>query len=161
MKRVVIIGGGIAGLSAGLFSRDDARSRGLDLDVVILEQSDRLGGNIRTERTDGWTIECGPNGFLDNVTATFDLIARIGMEHRLQKSDERAAKRFLYRGERLHLLPTKPIDFLKSPVLSLSGRLRVLAEPFARRRPADIDETIFKFAERRIGREAARSADGG
>ncbi|MGD2135416.1 MAG: protoporphyrinogen oxidase, partial [Gemmatimonadales bacterium] len=55
----------------------------------------------------------------------------------------------------LHLLPGGPVGFLKSSVLSLRGRLRVLLEPFARGRPEGIDETIYHFAARRIGDEAA------
>jgi oxygen-dependent protoporphyrinogen oxidase len=44
---------------------------------------------------------------------------------------------------------------LVSDVLSLSGRLRVLGEPFVPPRRSGQDESVFEFARRRIGREAA------
>jgi len=155
MKRVVIIGGGIAGLTTALHLKDRSGELVDDLDVVVLEADDQPGGNIRTRRVDGFTIERGPNGYLDNVPTTPALVRRLGLQGEVQKADESAAKRFLCRNGRLHLLPTGPLGFLKSPVLSIPGRLRVFGEPFARSRPTGVDETIFDFASRRIGREAA------
>ncbi len=101
------------------------------VEVLLLEGGDRVGGNIRTDRDDGWIIECGPNGYLDNVSTTPALVKRLKLERRVQPADERAAKRFLYRNGRLNLLATNPIAFLASPVLSLRGRLRILFEPFS------------------------------
>ena len=155
MKRVAVVGGGIAGLATALHTRDRAREAGLNVDIVVLESQERPGGNIRTDRQDGWTIERGPNGYLDNVPATAALVKRLGLDDRLLRADRRAAKRFLYRNGRLHLLPTGAVGFLQSPVLSIPGRLRVLLEPFAGRKPADVDESIYEFASRRIGSEAA------
>jgi oxygen-dependent protoporphyrinogen oxidase len=155
MKRVVVVGGGIAGLTTALHLIDRGADVADGLEVTVLEAAPRVGGNIRTDRQDGWTIEQGPNGYLDNVPATRQLVRRLGLEDRLQPANERAAKRYLYRHGRMHLLPTGPVRFLASPVLSKRGRLRVLMEPFANRAPHGADETIFEFASRRIGHEAA------
>jgi oxygen-dependent protoporphyrinogen oxidase len=154
VKRVVIVGGGIAGLATAFNLRERADAS-TPLDIVVLEAGDRAGGNIRTERVDGYTLENGPNGFLDNAPKTLDLVRRIGRDAELQRADEAAAKRFIFRAGRLHEAPTGPLSFLRSPLLSLRGRLRVFAEPFARARPADIDESVYQFAARRIGPEAA------
>jgi protoporphyrinogen/coproporphyrinogen III oxidase len=155
MKRVVIVGGGITGLATAVHLRDRAGELEGGLEVLVLEAADRPGGNIRTDRVDGFTIEQGPNGFLDNVPATLAMVRRLGLEPELQPADERAAKRFLFRDGRLHLLPSGPVSFLRSRVLSVRGRLRVLGEPFARSRPSGVDESVFDFAARRIGPEAA------
>ena len=155
MRRVVVVGGGITGLTTALHLKDRATQVPGGLEVLVLEASDRPGGNIRTDRVEGFTIETGPNGYLDNVPTTPALVRRLGLETEVQRADESAAQRFLYRDGRLHLLPSGPVGFLRSPVLSLPGRLRVLGEPFARRRPEGVDETIFQFASRRIGDEAA------
>lgn len=150
---VAIVGGGIAGLSvAHALQKQGAASRGVE--VVVLERSGRPGGNIRTDVVDGYTCEWGPNGFLDNAPATLDLVRDLGLEARVQPSDDGARRRFIVRGGRLHPLPGGPLDFLGSGLLSWRGKLRVALEPFARRRP-DLDETIHAFASRRIGREAA------
>lgn len=150
-RRLVVIGGGIAGLTTAF----NIVERSSDVDVVLLEAGRHFGGNIETDRIDGYTIERGPNGYLDNAPKTVELVARLGLEGELQPADRLAAKRFLFRKGRLHELPAGPLSFLSSGVLSLGGRLRVLMEPFARSRPEGVDETVFDFASRRIGREAA------
>lgn len=155
MRRVVVIGGGVAGLATALHLKDRASSVAGGLDIVVLEASTRVGGNISTERTDGFTIERGPNGFLDNVAATRALVGRLGLEAQQERADSNAAKRFLFRGGRLRPLPSGPLSFLRSSVLSRRGRLRVLMEPVARPPPVGVDESIYEFARRRIGREAA------
>jgi len=155
MKRVVIVGAGVTGLTTALNLREKAEQAGEPVQVVVLEAGAQPGGNIRTERTDGYIIEGGPNGFLDNAPRTRELVRRIGLEDQVQKADEAAARRFIYRNGRLHEVPTGPLSFLRSGVLSLRGRLRVFAEPFARSRPEGLDETIYDFAARRIGPEAA------
>jgi protoporphyrinogen/coproporphyrinogen III oxidase len=155
MKRVVVIGGGISGLATALHLKDGASLVPGGLHLTVLEASDDPGGNIRTRRKDGFVIERGPNGYLDNAPATFTLVRRLGLEGELQRADHSAARRFLYRNGKLHRLPEGPLSFLFSPVLSIPGRLRVLGEPFARPRPQGADETVFEFARRRIGKEAA------
>lgn len=154
MQRVVIVGGGVTGLTTALEVRQAAAAAGIPVEVVVLEENDAPGGNIRTERVDGYTIENGPNGFLDNAPRTLELVRRIGLDGAMRHADEAAAVRYIYHDGTLHEVPTGPGSFLRSPLLSLRGRLRVLAEPFARHRPQH-DETVHDFAARRIGPEAA------
>jgi oxygen-dependent protoporphyrinogen oxidase len=108
MRRVVVVGGGIAGLATALAVRDRAAERGEPLSLSLLEAAPRLGGNIRSEKADGFTVEWGPNGFLDNVPASLALVRRLGLASELQPADPKAAKRYLFRGGRLHLLPAGP-----------------------------------------------------
>jgi len=154
MKQIVIVGGGVAGLSiAHALGKRGAAEKGTR--VTVLERGERPGGNIRTEVIDGFTLEWGPNGFLDSVPETLELIRDLGIEERVQVSDDLARRRFIFRKGRLHELPGGPGGFLGSGLLSWPAKLRIAFEPFARRRPEDIDETIHAFASRRIGREAA------
>lgn len=150
MKRIAIVGGGIAGLSIAhaIGARDPLA------DVVVLERGDRPGGNVRSEVIDGYTCEWGPDGFLDNAPDTIRLVEAIGLSARLSRSRDAARRRFVYRHGRLNELPGGPGAFLTSPLLSARGKARIGWEPFARARP-DKDETIHEFASRRIGAEAA------
>jgi oxygen-dependent protoporphyrinogen oxidase len=153
MRGVAIVGGGIAGLSlAHALDRRGARSQGVT--VTVLERSSRAGGNIRSEEVDGYLCEWGPNGFLDSVPETLELVRDLGLEAELLPSHDQAQNRYIFRKGRLHPLPGGPLAFLKSRLLSWPGKLRIAMEPFARRRP-DGDETIHAFASRRIGGEAA------
>lgn len=147
--RVAILGGGISGLALGWH----LRQRGVP--VEVLEAGPRPGGNIRSEPRRGYLCEWGPNGFLDNEPATLRLVEALGLGPQLAPSSDLARVRWIVRDGRLRELPTSPPKFLTSDVLSLAGRARVLlewAQP-ARREPTD--ESVFDFARRRIGREAA------
>jgi len=148
--RIAIIGGGITGLAAATWLKLD---HGIN-DVVVLEASDRAGGKIRTEFDAGHTVEWGPQGFLDNAPDTLELARSVALGDALVPAADASADRFILRGGKLRAVPTSPIAFATSDLLPISGRLRVFGEPFARRRP-DGDETVFDFARRRIGRQAA------
>lgn len=144
----VVIGGGISGLAVGFFARLAGKS------VLVLEEGPQAGGKIRTQWEGGFCCEWGPQGFLDNVPETLELVHLLGLEKRLVKASPQAADRFILRNGKLRKVPLSPPAFLASDVLSLPGKLRVLAEPFMPRGHAG-DESVLSFARRRIGREAA------
>ncbi len=153
---VVVVGGGVAGLAVTYETLERAPRLSSGTVVACLEATDRPGGNIRTDVEAGFTCEWGPNGFLDNVPATLALVRRLGIEDRLLPSDRSAAVRFIFRHGRLRKLPSGPISFLVSDVLSPRGRLRVLAEPLVPARRDTGEEPVYDFVARRIGHEAAR-----
>lgn len=148
--RTAIVGGGITGLATGAWLEYD---HSID-DYVILEASARAGGKIRSELESGFTLEWGPQGFLDNAPDTLELAATLGLDDMLVRADEAAADRFILRDGKLRRVETSPPAFMLSSVLPLRGRLRLLGEPFASSHPGH-DETVFEFASRRIGRRAA------
>ena len=150
MSSIVIAGGGVAGLSIAQAIRKRDRRVGL----LVLEGQTRLGGNIRTDNTNGYVCEWGPDGFLDNAPATLALADELGLGARLLPSNDAARRRYVFRNRRLHEVPGSPGAFLRTPLLSATGKARIFYEPFARRRVV-CDETIHAFAARRIGEEAA------
>jgi len=151
MKRIVIVGGGISGLSiAWAIQRLDPVA-----DIVLLEHSDFPGGHARTIHDRGYTCETGPDGFLDNAPDTLRLVDELGLRSRLLRSSDGARKRFIYFKGRLRPAPSSAGSFLRSRLLTIAGKTRLLCEPFARAADANADESIDGFAERRIGREAA------
>lgn len=153
-RRVVVIGGGISGLAAAFRIRESAGSTGQEVDLTVLEGEKRLGGKIRTVREEGFLCEWGPNGFLDNKPLTLDLCKHLGVSERLLKSRDEARKRFIYSEKKLHSLPESPPAFFRSNLLSLRGRLRIIAELWAPKGPVETDETLADFARRRLGQEA-------
>lgn len=153
-RRIAVVGGGISGLATTLQLVNRAAAKSQPLQVTVFEAGPEPGGNIRTERRDGFVIESGPNGFVSDTPATLRLVERLGLQSELVPAREGAAIRYLFRNGRLIPFPTGPLALLRSPILSRRGRLRVLLEPFARRRPEGVDETMHDFAVRRLGSEA-------
>src|SRR3954469_6636765 len=149
--RIIVIGGGITGLTAAYLASRAGH------DVLCIEPG-QPGGLLKTERHEDFLCEVGPQAVLDNAPDTLALIASLGLEERALRANPAAARRFIYTRGRLYALPSSPPALLRSGLLSWSGKLRLLREPFVRR-PAlpDDDETIAAFGARRLGDEAART----
>jgi oxygen-dependent protoporphyrinogen oxidase len=145
--RLVIVGGGISGLSLAYFLLEKKPS----LDIVIFESEKKPGGKIWTDKADGFLCEGGVNGFLDNRPRTLELVSKLALNP--LRSSDKARKRYIFSDGKLHLLPESPVSFFSSDLLSVYGRLRILWEIFAPKGSGD-DETLAAFAKRRLGKEA-------
>ena len=154
MPRIAIVGGGISGLA--LAFRLEQLSP--DAEVTLLERRPRVGGVIGTVERDGFRVETGPNGFLDNNPATTTLCRDVGLGARLVPASESARRnRFLFLNGRLRQLPSSLWTFLTSSVLSWRGKVALLTERFRKPRRGERDESIEDFARRRAGEEIART----
>jgi oxygen-dependent protoporphyrinogen oxidase len=144
---LVIVGGGITGLSLAYFLLEQKPS----LDILILEAERKAGGKIWTDKVEGFLCEWGVNGFLDNRPKTLELVSKLSLSP--LRSNDNARKRYIFSNGKLNLLPESPPAFLTSDLLSIPGRLRVIYEMFVPKWQGG-DETLAHFATRRLGREA-------
>ena len=148
----IIVGAGIAGLTAGFFL-----SRG-GVSVRILERDHRPGGSILTELKDGYLVELGPNTVLANSVQVDELLAASGMAARRLDAFKINKKRFILKSGRLFPLPAGPLQFLTTPIFSVKTKVGLLREPFIGR--AQTEETIAQFVLRRLGPEMLEYAVG-
>lgn len=155
-KRVIVVGGGISGLSCAFLIQQLAADRGLNIELVLLEKLSETGGSTRTDIEDGFTCEWGPNGFLDNEPKTLELVDKLDLESELIKADESAANRYIFHHGKMHLLPTKPPKFLASDILPFHAKLRMARELFIPASTHAGDETVKAFGERRLGKSFAK-----
>lgn len=148
--QTIIIGGGITGLcTANLLLKQNS-----DASVLVLESGSEPGGTARTDLADGFSCDWGPNGFLDKEPLTLEWIDGLGLSGDLIRANESSARRFIHKsGALVEIVP--PPGFLTSPLLSVRGRARLLCEPLIAAKRNGEPESIWSFAARRIGREAA------
>ena len=161
-KSVIVIGGGITGLAACYRLQREAALRDIPLDVKLLEATDRVGGVIRTEHRDGFLLEHGPDAFLSTKPAAKALCEELGIADQFIGTNPKVRRSFVVRQGELHPVPEgfymmapgsfKP--FLKSPLFSWRGKLRMAMELFMPRRGRDTDEAVAHFVRRRLGTEA-------
>jgi oxygen-dependent protoporphyrinogen oxidase len=144
--QTVVVGGGVSGLALAL-----ALSRA-SVPVTLLEAAATPGGAARTVERDGFLLETGPNSVLDREGSVAALASSLGLT--LRAASASASRRFLVLGGRLRALPLSPAAFLTSEVLPLRAKLRLLLEPFSRRGPTGVDESLGDFARRHLGRAA-------
>src|SRR5689334_11418765 len=155
--RVVVIGGGISGLTYAHSVIEECRTRGVNADVRLIESAPRAGGHARTLIEDGFVVESGPNGFLDRDGEALGMIEALGLGANVVEASAAARRRFIVRDRRLLKVPDSPLSFLTSNSLSVRGKLRLLGEPWAAPPAPQSEETVFEFAARRIGPEAAET----
>ncbi len=144
--KIAVVGGGISGVSSAYLLKKYTKH-----DVVLIEKEKFVGGKAHTFKEDGYTIETGPNGFLDNKEEIKKLIYDSGFEESVIESRDASRRRFIYSKNRLYELPQNPIKILFSDFFSIKGIFDVLKEPFVK--PFFEDETLENFVERRLGRE--------
>src|SRR5262249_35033290 len=165
-SRIVIIGGGITGLSAGWYIQRAAKSVGTDVQYTILEQSDRWGGKIRTEQIRGYgdpfVVEAGPDSFLTQKPWALALARQLGLEAELIGTTQAARRVFVLNHGKLTpmpegvslIVPTRFMPFIRTPLLSPLGKLRMGLDLFIGRKSDTTDETLADFVRRRLGSEA-------
>ena len=163
MKRIIVIGGGIAGLAAAHRIVELNSEQSLAADVSLLEASNRLGGSIGTERIGDFLIEAGPDSFISEKPSALRLCERLGLAPRLVSTQAAYQKIYVvYRGQLealpegfFLLAPTRFWPFIQTPLFSWRGKLRMASELLVPRAPINHnDESLGSFVRRRFGREA-------
>ncbi len=162
MKRAVIIGGGISGLSTAYYLRGEALRAGVDIEVMLIEKERTFGGCIVTEKADGFVIEGGPDCFLSEKPWAIRLCEELGLAHRLLCTNEENRRVFILSRGKLHelpegfmlMIPTNFTPFLKSSLISLPGKLRMAVDLFLPRKRSAEEESLAQFVRRRLGNEA-------
>jgi oxygen-dependent protoporphyrinogen oxidase len=141
---VGIVGAGITGLTLAHYLGE----RGVD--AVAYEAAAEPGGVIRSERVDGRVLEHGPQR--TRLTPEIEaLVDACGLRSDLRTADTDLPL-YVYADGRLRLVPFSPREFLSTDLLSVRGKLRLLAEPLTD--GARDDETAADYFVRKFGSEA-------
>ena len=159
---VVIIGGGITGLSAAYRLTQKAPH----LKIGLFEASGKLGGKIQTERVGDFVLEAGADSFLSRKPRGVGLCTEMGVEDeligRLALPHEKSHRAWVKRHGELHplpegltgLIPTNVDALETTTLLSAEGKRRIAEEPNMSAGDFTADESVGDFITRRLGREA-------
>jgi protoporphyrinogen/coproporphyrinogen III oxidase len=162
-KKVVVIGGGIAGLASTYYLQKEAREKQLPIDTMLIEASAKLGGKIQTVKQDGFVIERGPDSFLERKTSAAKLVKEVGLEHTLVNNA--AGKSYVLVKDKLHGIPegstmgipTKIRPFVFSGLFSPIGKLRASFDFVMSPSKEEGDQSLGLFFRRRLGDEVVEN----
>lgn len=161
IPHIVIVGGGITGLSAAYYLQRLRQQAGTPLRITLIEAQNRLGGKVGTVHQEGFLIDTGPDSFLAQKRWAVQLCHELGMEGEIISP---SARRFfmLIQGklhavphELVSLVPSRPQALWKTTFISLWGKLRASMEGFIPARRGVEDESLGAFLRRRFGKEFA------
>ena len=153
-QNVVIVGGGIAGLSAAY---DLARA---GISHTLFEKMPRLGGVIETRNQDGCVLECGPDSFISSKPEALALIKELGLEGEvIGSNDHQRTTHILKHGKLVPLpegvmmiVPTKVMPMVKSDLLGWGTKIGMAFELL--RRPKKYpDRSVAEFVVDHFGQE--------
>jgi oxygen-dependent protoporphyrinogen oxidase len=156
---IIVIGGGITGLSAAFYASRIARAAGLAPRITLLEGGRRLGGKIETLRRGELVIERGPDSFLARKLPIIELSKDLGFEQELVALNPKAKKTYILRGGKLHRIPpglvlgvpTQWKSFVTSGLISPWGKLRAALDLVLPAAQGNEDESLGGFMRRRLG----------
>lgn len=162
-KKVAIIGGGIAGLTAAFYLQKFITNNKLPLEIKLIEASQRLGGKMQTVIRDGFTIERGPDSFLARKTSMIRLAKEVGMEEQLVSNS--TGKSYVLVNDKLYSMPGGSImgipteigPFITTGLFSIPGKLRAAADFVLPRSAGNTDQSLGEFFRRRLGDEVVEN----
>lgn len=158
--RVVVVGGGIAGLTAA-WVLDRAACAGTAVEPWLVEASGRLGGKVLTEHVDGFTVDAGPDSFVVAKPWALDLCRALGLDDRVV-FPQPPRRIYIVHRRRLHPLPADLAGgvprgvgaIVASPLFSWPEKVRMALEPLIPPEPDGADQPVGAFFRRRLGRAA-------
>lgn len=164
MKRVAIVGGGVAGLAAAYELARLARD-GAAVQAVLFEAANRLGGIVETVREGGFVIECGPDAWMTEKPWALELARELGLSDEVIASNDAARKTYVLIDRKLRAMPDGmrmmvPVDLDAldaSEIFSVEGKRAYhdelgRAEELRANAPA-ADESVASFVRRHFGDE--------
>jgi oxygen-dependent protoporphyrinogen oxidase len=148
MKKVAVIGAGLSGLSAAHF----VRKKYPNAEITLFERSDRIGGNIRSERHGEFLLEFGPSAINATNKTLLSLLDELALSNNCIASGSSSRQHYIYKHPNLVPLPQNYFDFLRSSLVP-SPLSTVLNE--RKVAPMDIYDSTKTFAFRHFGRDVA------
>lgn len=159
MKKILVVGGGITGLTAAYYLQKEIIEKELPYEVKLVEASDRVGGKIATVKRDGFVIERGPDSFLARKKPAVDLVEELGLSDQLVRNATGQA--YILVGKKLHKMPsgsfmgipTEARPFLFSKLFSTKGKIRAGLDYVLPKGEELDDQSLGEFFRRRFGDE--------
>lgn len=159
MKTAAIIGGGITGLSAMHYLQKVKQQQNLDLNLVLIEKDELLGGKIKTAKDEEFIMETGADSIVARHASVMPLIEDLGLQEHVVYNGTGIS--YLYANNRLHAIPADSVfgipmnkeALFSSTLISEEGKQEALKDFETVNETFTKDSSIGEFLEAFLGKE--------
>ncbi|OAB38304.1 protoporphyrinogen oxidase [Paenibacillus macquariensis subsp. defensor] len=159
MRTVVVIGGGITGLSTAYYLQKHIQSNNLDVNIVVVEANDRLGGKVRTLHEGEFTMESGADSIVTRKTNVAPLIEELGLQDEVVYNSTGTS--FIYTEGKLKQIPKDSVfgipltieSLANSELISAEGKVEALKDFYTPNDKFTKDDSVGDFLEAFFGKE--------
>jgi oxygen-dependent protoporphyrinogen oxidase len=142
---IVIIGGGISGLSAAWHLLKEGK------EFLLFEAENRFGGALKSKSVEGNLLELGANSLMIDKDVS-DFLNDLGFSNEVVEAQTVSQNRYLLKNKRFFALKPSPKTLLTTKYLSFSAKFSVIAEYFNRTKTSE-NESVASFFRRRFNSE--------
>ncbi len=153
--KVLIVGGGISGLSAAYYlSKAGIRP-------TLIEKAPQPGGVIQTTVRDGCILEAGPDGFMAAKPWAMDLIRELGLADQIMGSNDHSRVTYIVKHGKLvplpdglmMMVPTKIMPLVATRLFSWPAKIRMGLDLFRGPKGPQPDRSVYDFLMDHYGHE--------
>lgn len=159
MKKVVVIGGGITGMSTMHYLQRQAKQQGVELDLTVVEKERALGGKMVTREKDGFIMEVGADSIVARHSSVQPLIEELGLQKRIVYNGTGIS--YILRDNELHAIPVESVfgipmnkeSLANSTLLSEVGKVAVEKDLTIKEIPFTNESSVGEFLTYYLGEE--------
>lgn len=159
MKTVLVIGGGVTGLSAMYELHKWKKNHPSDVRLILTEASSELGGKICTLKNSGFIMESGADSIVARKMNIMPLIEELGLAEKIVYNA--TGKSFIYTDGELKPIPEDSVfgipatieSLAKSTLVSAEGKVEALKDFYTKNESFSKDDSIGSFLEYFLGKE--------
>jgi len=159
VKTVLVVGGGITGLTAMYYLQKQNRERNLGLRLVLVESNEYLGGKIHTVKKDDFIMETGADSIVARNKNVLPFVKELNLEEELVFNATGTS--YIHTQNKLLEIPKDSIfgipmtleALFTSELLSTRGKIEALKDLFRTNICFTKESSIGEFLEYYLGKE--------
>lgn len=162
MKTVVVVGGGITGLTTMHYLKKQMVEQSIQARLVLVEKNSYLGGKIHSEHQDGFIMETGADSIVARHPGVLELVKELQFEEQLVYNETGIS--YIHTNDELHAIPAGSTfgipmsveSLMASTLISEEGKQRALKDLQLPNTNFTKDSSIGHFLEYFLGEEIVR-----
>jgi len=159
MKTVVVIGGGITGLSTMYYLEKLKRDYNIDLELILVEKNEYLGGKIHSVKEKDFIIEAGADSIVARNENVLPFVKELHLEEELVYNETGIS--YIYSNDMLHPIPADTVfgipmsveSLFSSTLVSTKGKIIALKDFITKNKGFTKDTSLAVFLESFLGKE--------